>query len=124
MNFPEWCISEPAVIIHEMLHAIGFFHMQSDSERDMHVVINWENIYEGTESNFYKYDYTNKYGTQYDYGSIMHYSQYAFSHNGEPTITTLDPAMQDVIGQRTVVTDNDWTKVKAMYEEAGECSFQ
>lgn len=35
------------VIIHEWLHIIGFFHMQSTHNRDEYVRINWENIYSG-----------------------------------------------------------------------------
>ena len=123
MNFPEWCIDEPAIIVHELLHAIGFYHMQSDRERDDHVIINWEHIIDGTESNFFKNDNTDKFDTDYEYGSIMHYSQYAFSKDGNATITTKDPAMQEVIGQRVNVTQDDYFKVMRMYEEAGQCKF-
>lgn len=45
--------------------------------------------YSGREHNFNKYDNrtVTDYGIGYDYDSIMHYSSYAFSKNGEPTIT-------------------------------------
>lgn len=43
-------------IIHEFLHALGFYHMQSASERDDYVEIVWENIQSGTEGNFAKYN--------------------------------------------------------------------
>lgn len=32
------------IIIHELLHALGFYHQQSAYERDDFVRINWENI--------------------------------------------------------------------------------
>ena len=32
------------IIVHEMLHALGFYHQQSAYERDDFVRINWENI--------------------------------------------------------------------------------
>ncbi|RXG68338.1 hypothetical protein Avbf_06907, partial [Armadillidium vulgare] len=44
----------------------------------------------GTERNFEKYDtnVVDTYGLPYDYLSVMHYSQYAFSKNGKITIET------------------------------------
>lgn len=77
------------VIIHEVTHALGFFHMQSATERDDYVTIHWDNIQSGMEHNFDKYgtDTITNFGIQYDIGSIMHYDAYAFSSNGNPTIT-------------------------------------
>ena len=121
MNFPEWCMNRNASVVHEFFHALGFYHMQSDLERDDHVIINWEHIRDGAESNFYIQENTDKYDTEYDYESMMHYSKYAFSKDGNITITTKNPDMQDVIGQRVRVTDSDFAKVREMYIEAGEC---
>lgn len=44
--------------------------------------------YEGAESNFKKAEpqHTNDYGVPYDYNSVMHYSEYAFSKNQQKTI--------------------------------------
>lgn len=77
--------------MHELMHAVGFFHQQSASERDEFVRIRWKNIKLGHEHNFKKYpakDVTS-YGIEYDYGSIMHYSAKAFSRNNESTIEPL-----------------------------------
>ena len=40
------------------------------------------------ENNFLKYDASTitSFGLPYDYGSVMHYEEYAFSKNGEKTI--------------------------------------
>lgn len=35
------------VVIHEFLHALGFYHQQSASDRDDYVTIHWENIIQG-----------------------------------------------------------------------------
>jgi hypothetical protein len=39
------------IIIHELLHALGFYHQQSAYERDDFVKINWENIKLGNRLN-------------------------------------------------------------------------
>ncbi|XP_026475168.1 zinc metalloproteinase nas-13-like [Ctenocephalides felis] len=104
------------IIIHEFLHALGFFHQQSAADRDDHVKIHWENIQEGRENNFEKYNDTvvTSYEQVYDYTSIMHYSSKAFSKNGEVTIEPLQAEAK--IGQRDHLSDADIAKLNAMYK--------
>lgn len=47
-------------------------------------------IYTGAEQNFDKYSDTliGGFGENYDYSSVMHYSAYAFTGNGQKTIVT------------------------------------
>ncbi|KAK0136317.1 High choriolytic enzyme 2 [Merluccius polli] len=71
------CVSS-RVIQHEILHALGFHHEQSRSDRDDFVQIVTENSKPVYLHNFNKVA-TNNVGTTYDYNSIMHYSRYAFS---------------------------------------------
>lgn len=42
------------IVIHELLHAIGFWHEQSRYDRDNYVRIMWENIEDGEHGNFLK----------------------------------------------------------------------
>lgn len=73
---------------HFQFIALGFYHMQNAYDRDEYVTVNWENVWPGKEHNFIKYSNTEvtHFNTTYDYASIMHYSPYAYSKNGEPTI--------------------------------------
>ncbi|PSN37554.1 Zinc metalloproteinase nas-13 [Blattella germanica] len=103
------------IVIHELLHALGFYHQQSTFERDAFVKINWENIKMGKEHNFRKYGESTvtNFGVKYDYGSIMHYSAYAFSKNGKPTIKPLESGAE--IGQREGLSEKDILKLSKMY---------
>jgi hypothetical protein len=73
------------------MHAIGFQHMQSATERDDYIRILWENIGGGMEYNFDSYPASmiSQFGYPYDLESVMHYTEYAFSFNGQPTMQSL-----------------------------------
>lgn len=77
-------------IIHEIMHALGFDHMHTASNRDDYVRIMWENILRGTEENFDMYeDYygiISMFGYPYDIGSVMHYNAFSATKNGFATI--------------------------------------
>lgn len=55
------------IIIHELLHALGFYHMHSSIDRDNYVKVNYENVIWGLSYAFSKYTSSN-YGTTYDLG--------------------------------------------------------
>ncbi|XP_058125716.1 zinc metalloproteinase nas-15-like [Anopheles ziemanni] len=103
-------------IVHELIHALGFYHMQSATDRDDWVSIQWENIEPGREGNFQSYgtDRILSYGVEYDYGSIMHYDERAFSTNGLPTI--VPRANGVVIGQRVAMSSGDIQRILNMYQ--------
>lgn len=109
------------VVIHEFLHALGFWHMQSSFDRDQYVKIRWENINEKNKHNFNKYSnvFISHFGTKYDIDSIMHYGSKYFSKNGEITIQTLDPANQSRVGQRARLSPGDTERINKMYKCEG-----
>lgn len=61
------------IIMHELMHALGFLHMQSHPDRDNYVKVNYENIKYGMQFAFAKEEANkiNNFGTPYDLGSIM-----------------------------------------------------
>ncbi|GLH15191.1 Seminal metalloprotease 1 [Gryllus bimaculatus] len=103
------------IVAHELLHALGFYHQQSAYNRDDYIKIHYENIKTGREHNFKKYNATTvtDFDIGYDYESIMHYSAYAFSKNGEPTIEPLDKMAK--IGQRKGLSKKDIKKLETLY---------
>ncbi|CAG2055066.1 unnamed protein product [Timema podura] len=103
-------------IVHEFLHALGFYHEQSSSDRDDYVTIVWANIQAGTENNFAKHSASTvtNYGIGYDYDSVLHYGPFAFSINGEMTIVPHDPTA--VLGQRVAMSEKDVLKLNTMYQ--------
>lgn len=122
-----------AIVEHELLHALGFYHEQSRSDRDDYVKIWWDQIEEGMEHNFNKYedDYITDMNTAYDYESIMHYRPLSFNKNESvPTITTTIPEFNEVIGQRLDFSTVDITRLNRMYDCANshtlldQCSFE
>lgn len=101
------------VIQHELLHALGFNHEQTRSDRDQHVRILLQNVIQGMEHNFRKIQ-TNNLGTPYDYDSVMHYGRYAFSKNSQPTIIPI-PNANVAIGRATRMSRIDILRINRLY---------
>ncbi|UYV76934.1 hypothetical protein LAZ67_14002480 [Cordylochernes scorpioides] len=72
------------IIIHEIGHALGFYHEQSRSDRDDYINIYWENIKSGMAGQFkILAAHDNTLYNKFDYESIMIYGEYAFSKDGK-----------------------------------------
>jgi len=102
--------------IHETLHSLGFWHEQSRADRDNFVIINWQNIQSGTSYNFNKMSTSElrNLNSQYDTQSVMHYGSYAFSANGQPTIT--DRARRPISTQRNGFSRIDLEEINKLYK--------
>ncbi|KAK3509904.1 hypothetical protein QTP70_019382 [Hemibagrus guttatus] len=99
---------------HELLHALGFNHEQTRSDRDNHIRILWENIIENMKYNFDKIATLNQ-GTPYDYDSVMQYHKTGFSKNGKPTMEPI-PNSNVAIGLAREMSQNDIVRINRLYE--------
>uniref|UniRef100_A0A1I7TN06 Zinc metalloproteinase n=1 Tax=Caenorhabditis tropicalis TaxID=1561998 RepID=A0A1I7TN06_9PELO len=104
-------------VCHEIGHALGFYHEQARYDRDEYVSILTQNIQSTYLSQFSKQSFSSMvdYGVGYDYGSVMHYDQLAFSSTGGNTIATLDPNYQATIGQRVAPSFADVKRINLAY---------
>lgn len=109
------CLFE-GIVVHEIIHTLGFRHMHDHNDRDNYVRIVWENIAPQHHPIFeiatsYWYD---DFNTPYDFRSIMHYSSETFTQNGLDTIIPHDPSYLSIIGQDQI-SEGDVTRINRMY---------
>lgn len=108
-------------VIHEVMHALGFWHEQSRSDRDEYVFINFNNVISGQEGQFYllKPDENRLFSTSYDYESIMQYPEYAFSRSPEE-LKTIIPRKEGVklrdACDKNQLSDTDIVKLTKLYQ--------
>ena len=102
-------------VIHEMLHAAGFWHEQSRPDRNENVRIHWQNILSGYDDNFARYSRAEvtTLSLPYDTGSVMHYESTAFTKNGKPTIQSIKSYKK--LGQRDGLSQLDIQKLNKLY---------
>uniref|UniRef100_A0A1B0G546 Metalloendopeptidase n=1 Tax=Glossina morsitans morsitans TaxID=37546 RepID=A0A1B0G546_GLOMM len=109
-------------ILHELGHALGFYHEHARPDRDDYIVVHHDNIDRGKELNFDKQlgNTSDSLGLPYDFESIMHYPNRAFSKNLYQD--TIKPIAEVDIGQRLRLSKGDIKKANLLYKclECGE----
>ncbi|KAL8623936.1 hypothetical protein ACOMHN_054277 [Nucella lapillus] len=107
-------------IMHELNHALGFWHEQSRHDRDAYVTPHYDNILTKYYSDFYKHSTfeLTTLGTPYDFGSLMHYGPYTFAANkSKPSLTPKPGIAKGVrIGQRQCFSVQDVTRIQKLYQ--------
>ena len=102
--------------VHEIGHAVGFYHEQSRNDRDNYLTINWGNIASSMQYNFQKMGSNGMDYGSYDYYSVMHYFSTAFSTNGYPTMVPTDSSINlSVMGFSQVLSNKDLSAASYLY---------
>jgi len=123
VSLPNYCLSNIGTVIHEFMHAVGFWHEQQRYDRDNYITVRRENIQPDCyNKNFAKKSLTEitHRGTKYDLCSVMHYGLYDCSKNDRKTIVPKVPLRGcSQIGYQSTFSPNDVIKIDKLYQH--EC---
>ena len=103
------------IIVHEIGHAIGFWHEQSRPDRDHYVRININDVELSSRKNYMKRNNAevDSRGSEYDYGSVMHYSTSRYIQVSNATAYRAQGS--PTVGQRSGLSTRDVQQANLLY---------
>ena len=99
IRLADWC--KLGSIVHEIGHAIGWYHEQSRPDRDQYLTIDWSKIPSNWKNNYREGNNIDYFNVRYDYKSVMHYGSVLLGK------TVLLPKKDVIIGQRVGLSYRD-----------------
>jgi len=112
IHVSNWC--ETGSLVHEILHALGFFHEQSRPDRRKFINVHWSNIQLKNMYNFFLSPFAKTYGT-FDMDSIMLYPSFnGFAKDpSKPTMSLKDGGTWKA--QRNQMSQQDLEALEKFY---------
>ena len=122
MDINQACLDNVGFIVHEIGHALGFWHEHQRPDRDQFVEVLYDNIPPPYHHLFYKLpeEEIDSLHIGYDYGSIMHISLFAYSVDSNTPSLRLLKDYGGEVGQRRNTSESDREQVRLFYGCPGE----
>ena len=79
-----------SMILHELMHTLGFMHEHQRPDRDEYILVNYENIPDFLHRQVEKIDYMDTKIRPFDFNSVLLYGPFDGSLNGQPVFTRKD----------------------------------
>lgn len=98
-------------VVHEIGHVVGLYHEHSRADADEYIKVHTENLEPGAGAQFSQ-PASSEMHENYDYDSVMHYDAYAFTRNGNRTISTLNGSE---IGHLDGLSEGDVRACQSLY---------
>jgi len=112
IHVSNWC--DTGSLVHEILHALGFFHEQSRPDRRKYIKVHWSNIQLKNIYNFFLSPFAKTYG-KFDMDSIMLYPSFN-SFSKDPSKPTMSLRNGDTWNaQRNQMSQQDLEALETFY---------
>ncbi|XP_077495276.1 astacin-like metalloprotease toxin 5 [Amblyomma americanum] len=105
-------------MVHELLHAVGFYHEHSRSDRDNYIQVFTQNAKEGSRKQFDKLEpWENRLISPFDRDSVMLYGSHAFaSAPGLITMLGKDGSLLTEVYDKPGLSDSDANRINVLYK--------
>ncbi|RWS23382.1 Astacin-like metalloprotease toxin, partial [Leptotrombidium deliense] len=107
-----------SLILHELMHTLGFVHMHSRSDRDDYIKIHWENINVSDRGRFIRFrPHQSENLTPFDFDSVMLYGNTSYSKDKKSfTMTSLDGSKIIEVCEKPGLSHNDVLAINKLYD--------
>lgn len=104
-----------SMILHELLHTLGFLHEHQRPDRDNYILINLENVPDFVQSQFELDSDQDVTLRDFDFESVLLYGPYDGSANGQPVMTRRDGKKMLERSDKSGLSQGDIDMINKLY---------